>query len=252
MFNDFVLDKKYLETVKGMTLFYPCCGNDCANAIELFSPYMSEYWLVDLGFMPNFRIPANSGYIFKQEARVRPDTAFISQKDRENGKSYDRLRPFVITDTYTHEPDGRTVKIHRCKDYGFTAFEREITSLGVFYYRGDSQGEGGSGDVWLNAEMWDKICGKLVPGGLIVTDGSWEGGPWRDNVAYCELNKNWFKEEKDLPGDIGELIRSYKPFTDDKGRKFTCVGFAGYRYGPTMIWKVDKSQGISALPSRYC
>src|SRR4051794_18227136 len=68
--------------------------------------------------------------------------------------------------------------------FGQRAFQKEISSLGVFFYRGDSEGEGGSGFHWLRRQNLKVVLNKLISGGLLVTDGS-NGGSRR----YRELCK---------------------------------------------------------------
>lgn len=45
-----------------------------------------------------------------------------------------------------------------------------------------------------------------------------------------------------------EIIQSVKPFTDLMGCSFTCVGFAGHRYGPTLIWQMRKPSQTANIP----
>ncbi len=88
------------------------------------------------------------------------------------------------------------------------------------------QGEG-SGVPWLGAELFSQVLRKLVVGGLVVTDGSnsAEGGPPHLNDFYPD-------------SDLGQSASSLAiPFTYDD-RNFTCVGYAGRRYGPTLVWLV--------------
>ena len=37
-------------------------------------------------------------------------------------------------------------------------------------------------------------------------------------------------------------------FQDNKGRRFTCVGYAGKKYGPTMIWQVHHTSQLIIPP----
>lgn len=106
--------------------------------------------------------------------------------------------------------------------------------MGVFFYRGDSLGEGGSGDLWLDQKHLEEVCDKLVDGGLIVTDGS----NHREDHAIRPLWR--YNHKKPPTDDPRELVESIDPFTDKSGRHFTCVGYAGYKYGPTLIWRVRK------------
>ena len=112
--------------------------------------------------------------------------------------------------------------------------------MGVFFYRGDSSGEGSSGDLWLKLEHLDKVCNKLIDGGLFVSDGS-DGCMQthrKKSGIYKELWKYRHKEVSQCPE---ELIKDMKSFTNRKGQRFSCIGYAGRKYGPTMIWQVHKN-----------
>ncbi len=106
-------------------------------------------------------------------------------------------------------------------------------SLGIFFYRGDSLGEGGSGNLWLIPDHLDEVCDKLINGGLIVTDGSNHG-----SYGHTEYEELW--NQSNASGSMEEIIKSAKRFMDKRGRSFTCVGYAGKRYGHTLIWQVKK------------
>jgi len=45
-----ILGKDELESIRDSTLFYPCSGNDLLVPIELFSPYVTDFWFVDRGY----------------------------------------------------------------------------------------------------------------------------------------------------------------------------------------------------------
>jgi hypothetical protein len=96
------------------------------------------------------------------------------------------------------------------------------------------------------------VCSKLMDGGLFVTDGS-QRKRWMNSTssgAYRQLTKYNF-EKSPMPPE--ELVASTKPFTDSKGRTFTCIGYAGERYGPTLVWRVNKVNKVvvgHALPAR--
>ena len=83
----------------------------------------------------------------------------------------------------------------------------------------------------------NEVCEKLNSTGLIVTDGSNHG---RKKMSdYQKLAKYYFRS-KDTLASPTELIESMEQFHDAYGREFKCVGYAGHRYGPTMIWEVKK------------
>ncbi|HBV20738.1 MAG TPA: hypothetical protein DEF07_03340 [Nitrosomonas sp.] len=248
-----ILSKSVLESIKDTTLFYPCSGNDLLIPIEFFSPYVTDFWFVDKGyFSPRNKDTRNYGLdapADKQEPLLRMDQRYNLLERKINGpvscSSYDKdIDPCTLTEIYRHNPTGRIIKINRRNGYGFSAFRKEISTLGVFFYRGDSLGEGGSGNLWLLNEHINDVCLKLIDVGLIVSDGSNPGMRMRKKGIYREFWKyretGAYSEEN---YDPEYLIKSMRSFNDYGGREFNCVGYAGHRYGPTMIWQVCNTLG---------
>ena len=52
----------------------------------------------------------------------------------------------------------------------------DLGPISVFFYRGDSAGEGGSNQQWLMPVLFDLVVSRLAEGGVILTDGSNGGG----------------------------------------------------------------------------
>ena len=243
MMTTWSVQEKILLSLKDSALFYPCSGNDLDVPISLFSPFVTDFWFVDRGYFSTgnqdtkhygFDLPAN------KQARLlwgdrnyrligKPVVTGLPDWDRYNRE----IEPCVKTETYLHVASKREIRIHRYRRYGFSALHNEINSLGVFFYRGDSEGEGGSGNLWLAPEHINEVCDKLIDGGIIVTDGSQHG---RSN--YGEYEGFW--KYRYLPMEGDELMNCAETFTDSAGRTFTCVGYAGKRYGHTLIWQVKK------------
>lgn len=277
-----VLEKEYLEKVNNKTLFYPCSGNDMLDSIEIFSPYIRDFWFVDRAyFYPGqfcTRIFGLDGPADQQEPVLKNDRRYRLIDRNITGKpswdeatrqrvlrnlsgeeytslvkaSRDRdsrcaipwnmergyIEPCVLTETYLHLEAGKEIRIHRRRGYGYSAFAKEIhtNSLGVFFYRGDSGGEGGSGNRWLSQDRVESICRKMIDGGLFVLDGT-DGAPYRRRSGvYREL----YRKDKP-PGHTMELIESRESFTDKEGNHFRCVGCARDSYYPTMIWQIKKA-----------
>ena len=239
-----------MAPVVGAALFYPCSGNDLEVPIRLFSPTVTEFWFVDRGyFTPGHQDTKQYGF-----DRPADEVAPVLRKNADyqllrteiDGMPSWRLsnrdiEPCILTETYRHLPSGKTIRIKRRRGYGISAFRNDIRQIGVFFYRGDSPGEGGSGNLWLKPDHIDEICAKLIDGGLLVTDGS-QQSKWTKpapNSEYWSLAQ--YHGGRPRPKDPEEIVRVTKPFTDSKGRTFTCVGYAGERYGPTLIWRVNRS-----------
>ncbi|MEI6208855.1 MAG: hypothetical protein WCP20_18915 [Desulfuromonadales bacterium] len=230
------------ETIKGTSLFYPCSGNDMLVPVQLFSPHVTDFWFVDKGYFSpgnqdtryyGLDIPAD-----KQSPLLADVENYeLLERNIEGPPQWDynvrNIKPCILYERYRHRQSNTDIHIRRRRGYGFSAFRNEISSIGVFFYRGDSQGEGGSGNLWLIREHLDEVCNKLINGGLIVTDGSNYGHRSRRGP----LSRYNFKEVKKTGQ---EIIDSCKSFTDKSGRRFECLGYVGHRYGPTLIWQVHK------------
>jgi hypothetical protein len=62
----------------------------------------------------------------------------------------------------------------------------------------------------------------------VVTDGSNGGASVPENLSAFYHNY-----------EIGrQAVSDAVPF-EYQGRRFTCIDYAGERYGPTLIWKVE-------------
>jgi hypothetical protein len=235
-------DKKWLAGLEGTALFYPCSGEDLLVPIKLFAPTVREFWFVDTDYFRSDTgrlwegLPADQVkplladkrlYLLDAQSVVGLPAAAMERRKDARGETYPDLEPCVLTETYLHRPTGNKIKIHRRRGFGKTAFNNLQMSLGVFFYRGDSMGESGSGNLWLSRQCVQSIVKKLVSGGLLVTDGSQHDKAKK----YREL---W--QFRDVGKKAMELA---KPFEKD-GCSFRCVGYAGDRSRPTLIWKVDK------------
>ena len=236
----FVINEELRKSVEGTTLFYPCSGNDFRAPLQLFSPFISEFWFVDVQYFTNLHRADRAQPVFHKVREYElietpvivgpPTFRKETRTDPKTGKQDPFIEPCVLTEVYRHLPTGKTVKVHRRRGFGTSAFDQEIASLGVFYYRGDSMGEGGSGDCWLCRPLLQLVLSKLVSGGLFVTDGS-------QGERSSEYQELWKFHDSDVGKEAVDLVM---PFTDKDGVAFSCVGYAGQRYGPTLIWRVVK------------
>jgi hypothetical protein len=197
------MDPGVLEPLRRTALFYPCSGNDLELPILLFSSAISDFYFVDL-------------------RRPRLPRGGMAQLRRHS-------RNEAIPDEFEDVGTGNQFRVHR-RQHDAEAFLDEVPDLGVFFFRGDNpvQGEGSSGILWLGGALFSRILGKLVPGGLVVTDGSNPGpnGPESLSAFYHQRNKG------------PEVKQQATPFTY-AGREFSCLAFVGQRYGPTLVWQVN-------------
>jgi hypothetical protein len=238
------LPESLLTSLYGSTLFYPCAGHDVFLPLELFAPFVTEFWFVDRGyFIPGhqdtrsycFDLAADQiAPLLKDDARYELVETTIEGPASSREKR--EIEPCILSEVYRHLASGRFITVRRRRGYGFSAFRKEIRSLGVFFYRGDSEGEGGSGNLWLAADHVREVCEKLIDGGLIVTDGS-QGGWMKRRTPYQKLSELAWKR---VSGTADEKVRKAGSFSAE-GRTFSCVAYVGQRYGPTLVWQVTSS-----------
>ena len=84
-----------------------------------------------------------------------------------------------------------------------------------------------------------KILDALPDGGLIVTDaslGKFSDQPVKESNDYYPIHE--FRNRTDIT--CQEAYEKARPFDDSFGRSFQCVGYAGMKNGPTLIWQVNK------------
>ena len=250
MEKDYLLDQQYFDAIQDSCLFYPTSGADFDVPIHTFVPYVTDFHFVDVAyFAENHQdsrfngqhIPAD-----KQKPLLidHPDFEFknsnIDGPPNWNWRNKE-IEACTLTETYLHKASDKIINIHRRRGYGFYALRNVMKEIGVFFYRGDSPGEGGSGNLWFNDEHMDELCDKLIDGALLVVDGS-DGSMYKrgSHNTYYEFGKHTriYKSGTKAPDVFG----TYSTFYDQKGRKFTCVGYVDKdrKYNPTMIWQLTK------------
>ncbi|MDY0017623.1 MAG: hypothetical protein RBS89_07260 [Candidatus Delongbacteria bacterium] len=240
--TDFIIPQTVLEHIEGTPLYYPCSGRDTLGAVKLFAPFVNDFLFVDIGYYTNhtqMRVPSPKdipGFVLISRKREGPPRAEMVEKyDEVKKEYYQDMEPCIVTETYFHEPTGKTIKFRLKRGFAEYTLKHIENKIGVFYYRGDGNGEGGSGITWLGKKRMNLICDKLIDGGLIVTDGS--------NGSRNHKQFRKYHNHRDNEESRDEMMKTMTPFKDTKGRTFTCVGYGGERYGPTFIWQVHKQKG---------
>jgi hypothetical protein len=195
------LNAAYLEGIADTALFYPCSGQDLDLPVRLFASAVSDFYFVDI----------------RQPRRPRiDDVATLASGRHVSG-----------TDTFVHRVSGRSFRLHRWERRAEDALS-ELPRLGVFFFRGDNpvDGEGSSGVLWLGEQLFSRILDLLIPGGLVVTDGSnlGPGGPKPLSKFYDD------RQIRDI------ALSKATPF-EYQGRQFQCVAYVGEKYGPTLVWR---------------
>jgi len=233
-----IIDRQAIEGIasgfQSKRLFYPCAGEDIVEPIMTFLPYIDEFWFVDLNEFDVEELLANHEITFLQREYRTIAGHCLRNKNR----------PFLLTNhcfVCEHIPTESEFKINYCngRDAGYHAFRAVVKDpgkkLSVFYYRGDSPGGGGSDFRWLEKKMLRYVLAEIEPGGLLVTDGS---NALPQLATFCSKSKY-----NDLPlaYENGEDAATRSEPFGYRAWNLTCVGYAGDRYGPTLAWRVERT-----------
>lgn len=240
MKNENITNIDNLDFDKTGVLFYPCSGNDVIAPVRMFSAHLSDLWFVDRGYFIPGHQDTKRFELDLDAHDVKPILANLNNynpiKKSVTGPSsysqiHDDIEPCVMTQNYLDVKSNNVFNLHLRRGYGVSALKNDIRKISVFYYRGDSEGEGGSGTQWLNSTHFSEVLKKMANHGLIVTDGSQSCGS-KQYAKFATFSKSKVGYES--------YINNRETFYDNQGFKFECVGFAGHRYGPTLIWKLTK------------
>jgi hypothetical protein len=270
---DVRISPEILAAQSGKALFYPCSGMDYWEPLALFAPWVQDFYFVDKAyFCPGDqdmreRPMGQSVYRLNPRLLEHPDYQIREVRISGDGESHTDYRPdyseeridpltdsrwivppVLRTEIYTHLPSGREIRVHFWRNDGVTALLSLATTidLGVFFYRGDSMGEGGSGVMWMQLRLISLVLFLLADQGLVVTDGSQHHGMgWAQDrgIAYGYQDfwrdQSWSRHREGFqaggPTQVGHT------FEDETGRVLRCVGEAGSGYGRTLAWQVDKA-----------
>ena len=276
--KEYLVPHADLSAIDGKMLYYPCSGGDLRVPIEMFAPKITTFLFVDRGyFCPGHqdtrllkerldRSAEDTPPLLEENPKYELISKRIVGKPTLNKRySEHSFEPCHLYEYYRHLPTRREITVIRKRGFGRFTFREEVEDIGVFFHRGDSQGEGGSDDNWLAPYWIGMILGKLVDGGLIVTDGSNHGSyppkgyrrRYRDLVKYHNMNRDQrnrltvephedvnrsFEFEVEPPNNNREFINFEHQKSAEIGSRyiFNCVGYAGWRYGPTFVWQTLK------------
>lgn len=220
-----ILPESALERLQAGNLFYPCSGRDVGIPVSTFLSRLTDFWFVDTRYDHS---PLLAGH--------RRYRLLDRQCESITGKTLRRGEPYELKvwhEIYEDIRCGREFRVHKCCGRGYDAFrgliKQQRKQLSVFFYRGDSPGEGGSGFWWLQDARLRNVLEYLEDGGLIITDGS--------NAKNSTHQLSAFSGLRDSPGR--RAMEMALPFTF-RSWDFECVGYLGERYGPTLAWQVTR------------
>lgn len=242
-----------LSVLAGTCLFYPCSGADLLTPMTLFADKVASFSFADRGyFRPGHQDTRFHGLdIAVDEAGPIPapkqewslcyrkvEEASVPYEDDDDFDLYSHYHGVArLTETYNYNATGSEFRVQRSNEDARRVFKNLSDPLGVFFYRGDSLGEGGSGILWNDFPLMERVLHKLVDGGLLVTDGSNPGQAkdhgFGDHLPI--LRANDMKSAAQGLKALGSALRSHL------GYRLTCIGYAGQRYGATLIWQVVRA-----------
>ena len=207
------------QNLTNRRLFYPASGRDFDLPVKAFYPFIDEFWFVDTQY--------SLGSALLEDSEFEHVSTF---QTKFSGTTLHRQKGFTVgvrSDTYIHAESGREFTINKCRGRGYNlfraAFQFPRNHLSIFFYRGDSSGEGGSEFYWLPRPILKHVCSQLEPNALLISDGS--------NAIKRFRRFNDHPQIKTNAESIGASFSLYS-------RTANCVGYMGERYGPTLAWQL--------------
>lgn len=95
--------------------------------------------------------------------------------------------------------------IYRYGEYGlggrYSNDRESEKKFAVFFYRGDSQGEGGSGFYWLSYKYIREVLNSIEDGGFLVTDGSNSSDNFNRDNRDISIREKILSGEEIVVGD---------------------------------------------------
>jgi hypothetical protein len=219
-------------------LFYPAAGRDVDEAVSFFAPTVREFRFCDTRYGQSF-LPVPEGWAVQAESISGDPGAMMSEREAD-GRQYRHIEPCHWIREIRDIAGGNPVTMTLRRGFGQYALqELGDGSISVFMHRGDSPGEGGS-DAWFLARrkrrhaplsfLFDKLARKLRDRALIVSDGS-----------NSDITPRRCIHPAKGPVEGATAALEMQDVTFDKwGFSWRCIGHLSPRYGPTLIWKVER------------
>ena len=172
-------------------LFYPCSGTDVQDPIDFFRGPVSEFHFADPFNPASSELRRKKGPDHQDIIRI----PHLGNLVNANGLTH-KLRQSDVT-LVSHRKDGVLTLLD------------DLPALSVFYYRGDSPGEGGSDQWWMGPVLLDLVISRIMDGGLVCGDGSNGYGHFfcklRDEpvgASFAYRNLMLTRLNADLPGKL--------------------------------------------------
>lgn len=239
-----------LATLPEGVLFYPCSGHDLLEPVSRFAPAVKEFWFVDMQY--HFDVTGSIDTITESRLKV---SAFdiinrsglhgildiqgisfslpVATRKVERAYAQPWSEPVDVICHCLHKPSRKMITVHLRRGCGLRCLEKnEFEHVSVFFYRGDSTAEGGSGHMWLvlGAAWFSQLVGRMPNGSLLVTDGSNRNGRMRSHLGLDRRINRWDRAKIDANKKI-------KTGFQKDGHSYRLVGRVSDRYGPTCVWQ---------------
>jgi len=237
------IDADWLNAVSGGIFFYPAAGTDVNAPIAALHEHIKEFWFCDL-YLPRSIRKRQSDQLIETRLLYSSTKgvvdAEIETRLSASGSEYRYIEPSYVTETYGF-PDGHQIRVVRRRGFGQIALTTEFlpNSLSVFMHRGDSPGDSGSNVYFLAnkqsqyspcGNLFAKLAQQLTNKSLIISDGS--------NSRFRWLRK--FHSKHNISGREAYGYHNTRPDIIFGGFKWKCVGWLNKRYGPTLVWGLER------------
>jgi hypothetical protein len=227
---------EWLRAVAGKSFVYPCAGDDILEPISIFAPHMADLWFVDICYPRGLRMPPAIQSPSELECslvKTKIDGAPLAQMERRGDHRF--LPPSRLIESYVRK-DNTSFRVIRRRGFGQIALQEEFSdrNIGVFFHRGD----GGESNVSFFenkprryaplSNLLSLLRRRLAEPALVVSDGSTTSR--RHPVAQ-------FFDSPITSAEAFDRIAGRQWIVE--GQRWTCVGYVGRRYGPTLVWAVE-------------
>jgi hypothetical protein len=151
--------------------FYPCSGDDDRDAVSFFHSMVSEFYFSD-PFRPLRRS------LERDTSPSKRDTVIVEGI----GNVVNHIGAFR-----SFNRNGQSFVSYQ-KDGVLTLLDH-LPFISIFYYRGDSSGEGGSDQHWGGPVLLDLVLSRILNGGIICCDESNAYGPLFQRLKSLRVNE---------------------------------------------------------------
>lgn len=155
-------------------MFYPSAGRDILTPLLLSLPYCTKFYFYERGQRAS--TPPLIQAALREFASPPPDLARLEWREEGNRRILKFVAGGIPRTIYWSHSDN-------------TQFLDEAVALQFYFHRGDSLGEGGSGQQW-DSELLPELLLKIPAGAscLYLTDGIPGGFATEHSVEMFELN----------------------------------------------------------------